>query len=102
MIFILRKQVYCRHCRDTFTSLKKHVENWKFHFGIILMIAFQIPAKSRHWLILFVQRHSQDKKSYFSHFFHCIPPRTFAKLRFYIDNLVQRLIKDLLRSYKES
>jgi hypothetical protein len=26
---------------------------------------FQIPAKSRHWLILFVQRHSHNKKSYF-------------------------------------
>jgi hypothetical protein len=39
-------------------------------------------------------------KSYFFHFFYCIPPHTFDRLRFYIDYLAQRLSKDLLRSYE--
>jgi len=66
------------------------------------MIASQIPAKSRHWLILFAQRRSQNKKSYFVHFFIVHSPYFNDILSFYIDNLGQRLIKDLLRSYVES
>jgi hypothetical protein len=63
------------------------------------MIAFQIPAKSRRWLILFVQKHSQNKKKLFFFIFFLYIPHTFNILQLYINNLAQRLSKDLLRSY---